>query len=255
MAKQDRRILYGRRRGRRIRPERARLFDRMMPALTLDLDALQRNPAGCFPRPVRAVWLEVGFGGGEHLVRQAAAHPDIGFIGCEPFLNGVAKLLTAVDAAPDDAPLDNIRVYPDDARAVLDRLPDRSLDRAFILFPDPWPKARHNRRRFIAPPQLDALARVLSPGAELRLATDHMDYLRWMLFYCLRHDAFEWLARGPADWRERPADWPPTRYEEKALQKETPCVYLRFRRRPGGLNGPETKPNAQKDLVVGAENA
>lgn len=234
MAKEDRRILYGRRRGRRLRPERARLLDRMLPVLALEPEALEGDPADWFPRPVRAVWLEVGFGGGEHLARQAAAHPDVGFIGCEPFMNGVAKLLAAIDAAPDDAPLDNIRVFPDDARTVLDRLPDRSLGRAFILFPDPWPKARHNRRRFVAPPQLDALARVMAPGAELRLATDHMDYLRWMLFHCLRHDAFEWLARSPADWRERPADWPPTRYEEKALQQGTACVYLRFRRRPGG---------------------
>jgi tRNA (guanine-N7-)-methyltransferase len=233
MAKEDRRILYGRRRGRRLRPERARLLDQMLPALALAPEALDGDPAGWFPRPVRALWLEVGFGGGEHLARQAAAHPEIGFIGCEPFLNGVAKLFATIDAAPENTPLDNIRVFPDDARTVLDRLPDRSVDRAFILFPDPWPKVRHNRRRFVAPPQLDALARVMAPGAELRLATDHMDYLRWMLFHCLRHDSFEWLAQGPADWRERPADWPPTRYEEKALQQGTACVYLRFRRRRG----------------------
>lgn len=232
MAKEDRRILYGRRRGRRLRPERARLLDRMLPGLALTPESLDGDPAAWFPRPVRALWLEIGFGGGEHLARQAASHPDIGFIGCEPFLNGVAKLLAAIDAAPDDTPLDNIRVFPDDARTVLDRLPAHCLDRAFILFPDPWPKARHNRRRFVAPAQLDALARVMAPGAELRLATDHMDYLRWMLFHCLRHGAFEWLARGPADWRNRPADWPPTRYEEKALQRGESCVYLRFRRRP-----------------------
>ncbi len=232
MAKEDRRILYGRRRGRRLRPERARLLDRMLPVLALTPESLDGDPAGWFPRPVQALWLEVGFGGGEHLARQAASHPDIGFIGCEPFLNGVAKLFAAIDAAPEDAPLDNIRVFPDDARTVLDRLPDGCLDRAFILFPDPWPKARHNRRRFVARSQLDALARVMAPGAELRLATDHMDYLRWMLCHCLRHDAFEWLAREPADWRGRPADWPPTRYEEKALQRGAACVYLRFRRRP-----------------------
>jgi tRNA (guanine-N7-)-methyltransferase len=144
----------------------------------------------------------------------------------------VAKLLAGVDAA--DPPLGNIRLYPDDARALLAALPDASVGRVFVLFPDPWPKSRHHRRRFIAPPQLDLLARVMRPGAELRLATDHIDYLRWMLLCLLDHPAFRWCARGPADWRGRPADWPPTRYEEKALEKGLVPAYLRFERR-----GPE----------------
>jgi len=223
------RTLYGRRRGRPLRANRQALVDRLLPRLAIDLDNMPGDPAALFSVPVRDLWLEVGFGGGEHLFRQASQHRDIGFIGCEPFLNGVAKLLAEIDAA--ESPLDNIRLFPDDARSLLERLPDECIGRAFILFPDPWPKTRHHRRRFVAPPQLDALARVMRPGAELRLATDHVDYLRWMLFHLLDHPAFRWCARGPADWRYRTADWPPTRYEEKALAKGVIPAYLRFERR------------------------
>jgi len=232
------RTLYGRRRGRPLRANRQVLVDRLLPALAIDPDRLPPDPRALFPVPVRDLWVEVGFGGGEHLLEQAARHPEVGFIGCEPFLNGVAKLLAGIDAA--DPPLRNIRLYPDDARALLAALPDASVGRVFVLFPDPWPKSRHHRRRFIAPPQLDLLARVMRPGAELRLATDHMDYLRWMLFYLLDHPAFRWCARGPADWRGRPGDWPPTRYEEKALEKGLVPAYLRFERR-----GPEAPADHQ----------
>jgi len=223
-----RRTLYGRRRGRPLRANRQALIDRLLPRLSIDLDSLPDDPRRLFPSTVDDLWLEVGFGGGEHLFHQAVRHPEVGFIGCEPFLNGVAKLLAEIDKAA--VPPDNIRLFPDDARALLDRLPDSSVGRAFVLFPDPWPKARHHRRRFVAPPQLDALARVMRPGAELRLATDHAGYLRWMLFHLLDHRAFRWCARGPADWRRRTADWPPTRYEEKALGKGVMPAYLRFER-------------------------
>lgn len=170
----------------------------------------------------------MGFGGGEHLAAQAAAHPETGFVGCEPFLNGVAKFLVRAE----DEALGNVRVFADDARLLLDALPDACVGRAFVLFPDPWPKARHHRRRFIAPGNLDALARVLRDGAELRMASDDMGYVRWMLFHTLGHGAFDWTARGAADWRERPDDWPATRYEAKALERGARCAYLRFRRRP-----------------------
>ena len=223
------RLLYGRRRGRRLRQGRQRLLDDVLPRLSVDLDTLPPRLDALFPRPVRSVWLEVGFGGGEHLLAQATAHPDVGIIGCEPFVNGVARLLSAIEAA--ETPLENIRLYPDDARTLIERLPADSVGRVFVLFPDPWPKSRHHRRRFIAKPQLDALARVMTPGAELRLATDHPGYLRWMLFHCLAHGAFEWLAREAEDWRRRPADWPQTRYEEKAIEKGAVCTFLRFRRR------------------------
>jgi tRNA (guanine-N7-)-methyltransferase len=209
----------------------------LLPALSIDPDRLPEAPGSLFPEPVRDLWLEVGFGAGEHLLQQALRNPDIGFIGCEPYLNGVARLLADIDAA-DPAPR-NIRLYTDDARTVLERLPDNCLGRVFVLFPDPWPKNRHHRRRFVAPAQLDALARVMRPGAELRLATDHVGYLRWMLFCLLDHPGFRWCARGPGDWRRRTADWPPTRYEEKALEKGIAPAYLRFERvarlsAPGG---------------------
>jgi tRNA (guanine-N7-)-methyltransferase len=233
-----RRTLYGRRRGRPLRPNRQALVDRLLPRLAVDPDALPGDPLTLFPEPVRDLWVEVGFGGGEHLLEQAMHHPEIGFIGCEPFLNGVAKLLSGIEAAAP--PPRNIRLYTDDARALLDALPDASVGRVFVLFPDPWPKTRHHRRRFIAPPQLDTLARIMRPGAELRLATDHVDYLRWMLFHLLAHPAFRWCARGPDDWRRRPADWPPTRYEEKALEKGLRPAYLRFERR-----GPTSAANRQ----------
>jgi tRNA (guanine-N7-)-methyltransferase len=168
--------------------------------------------------------LEVGFGGGEHLAAQAALHPDTGFIGCEPFANGVAKLLSAVDARA----LRNVRVEPDDARDILERLPDEKLSTVFVLFPDPWPKLRHHKRRFIQPATLTQIARVLRKGGELRVATDHADYARWTLMQLLNDFRFEWSAMRAADWRARPADWVATRYEQKALNVGRACIYLRF---------------------------
>ncbi|MPY73173.1 MAG: tRNA (guanosine(46)-N7)-methyltransferase TrmB [Alphaproteobacteria bacterium] len=244
------RILYGRRRGRRLRPNRQEQVDRLLPQIAVDLERLSESPAGAFAGPVRDVWLEVGFGGGEHLFRQAQLHPDIGIVGCEPFLNGVARLVARIDDA--DAPPGNIRVFHDDARVLIERLPAASIGRVFVLFPDPWPKSRHQRRRFIAPAQLDALARVMRPGAELRLATDHMGYLRWMLLHCLAHDGFRWLAAGPADWRSRPDDWPPTRYESKAIDRGAFCAYLRFVRRAAACGD---RRNGNKNLVERAKNA
>jgi tRNA (guanine-N7-)-methyltransferase len=149
-------------------------------------------------------------------------------IGCEVFENGVAKLLVEIDRLG----LGNVRILVDDARLLLSALPPESLGRAFILFPDPWPKERHKKRRIVSTETLDALARLMRDGAELRLATDDADYSRWMLERATAHPAFEWLARRPADWRERPADWPMTRYEKKALAAGRRPIFLRFRRRP-----------------------
>jgi tRNA (guanine-N7-)-methyltransferase len=246
-----RRTLYGRRRGRPLRAHRQQQVDRWLPRLSIDLATMPADPAALFGRPVRDVWLEVGFGGGEHLFHQATRHPDIGFIGCEPFLNGIGRLIALIDGSA--APPDNIRIFTDDARALIAQLPAGSIGRAFVLFPDPWPKRRHHRRRFIAPAQLDALARIMRPGAALRIATDHMEYLRWILFHCLGHRAFRWLAEGPADWRFRPADWPPTRYENKALARGAFCAYLRFERR---AEEPAVNPeNGNKILVERQESA
>ncbi|MGE0256361.1 MAG: tRNA (guanosine(46)-N7)-methyltransferase TrmB [Alphaproteobacteria bacterium] len=220
---------HGRRRGRPLRAGRQRTLEDGLTRLGLDPAGLPDgcDPATLFdPRP-RAVWLEIGFGAGEHLVWQATRHPDVGLIGAEPYLNGVARLLADAGARN----LANIRVLADDVRPLLDRLGDATLDRAFVLFPDPWPKRRHRARRLVARPLLDRLARTLVDGGGLLLATDDADYAAWMLRHLLGHADFEWTARGPADWR-RPADQPPTRYEEKNLAGGPGATWIAARRRP-----------------------
>jgi tRNA (guanine-N7-)-methyltransferase len=225
---EERRRVYGRRKGKKLRPGRQALVDDLLPRLQVELpESGPLDPAALFPRPVLGLWLEIGFGAGEHLVAQASAHPELGFIGCEPYLNGMAACVAQVA----ESGLDNVRLWGDDARLILERLPQASLGRAYILFPDPWPKARHHRRRLVATPTLDLLASALIDEAELRLATDHMDYARWMLAHLMRHPAFEWLAERPADWQARADDETPTRYEQKALGAGSRPIYLRFRRR------------------------
>jgi tRNA (guanine-N7-)-methyltransferase len=186
------------------------------------------DPRRLFPTPPADLWLEIGFGAGEHLAQQAAAHPEIGFLGAEVFENGVVKLLAEVQRRR----LGNLRILVDDARLLLAALPDACLGRVFILFPDPWPKARHHKRRMLSPATLDGLARTMKDGAELRLATDDVGYLRAMLELVPTHPAFAWLARGPADWRQRPGDWPATRYEGKAVVAGRIPHFLRFARGP-----------------------
>lgn len=222
------RKFYGRRRGRKLRVGRARLLETLLPRLAVDLppDGQKLDWQSLFSRPTESLWLEIGFGAGEHLLAQARSHPDTGFIGCEPYINGMSTLLAAIDAEA----LDNIRVFADDANRLIDALPDRSVERCFLLFPDPWPKARHHRRRFIQPESVAALARILRDGAELRVASDDAPLIDWMLFHIRRNGCFEWQARSSADWRQRPDDWPPTRYEAKRLHG--PPVFLRFLRRP-----------------------
>jgi tRNA (guanine-N7-)-methyltransferase len=223
------RLLYGRRRGRKLRPGQQGLLATLLPRLRIEAPFPQGvDPRRFFDEPVESVWLEVGFGAGEHLAAQAAQHPNYGLIGCEVFENGVVKLLTEVQRVG----LANIRLLIDDARLLVGALREASIGRVFILFPDPWPKQRHHKRRIVATSTLDALAHAMTDGGELRLATDDIDYLRWMLDCTTQHCAFEWLARRPGDWRERPADWPPTRYEQKALAAGRQPFFLRFRRRP-----------------------
>lgn len=220
---------HGRRRGRRLRAHREELLATLLPALELALPPDDRMPdaSALFARPVREIWLEIGFGNGEHLIWQAQHHRDVGLIGAEPYLNGVARLLAHIA----DGDVDNIRIVPDDVRPLLQRFPAASLGRVFILFPDPWPKARHHKRRLVSEETLDQLAAVMADGAELRLATDDADYLASMLRIGLAHPDFEWLARRPNDWRCRPDDWPATRYEEKNRSGGLGPVFLRFRRR------------------------
>ncbi len=222
----ERRRIYGRRQSHRIRPARKRLLAERLPILRLDLPAAGAmiEPAALFDPPRTKVWLEIGFGGGEHLAALADAHPDVGLIGCEPYINGVARLLSLIQDAT------NIRVVVDDARLLLKALPDRCLDRIFVLFPDPWPKARHQKRRIVNHRTVADMTRLLLPGGELRLATDDQGYARAMLGAVLAGGGLTWLAEGPADWRQRPADWPATRYERKAIEAGRRPMFFRFLR-------------------------
>lgn len=219
---------YGRRKGRPLSSRQQALVEETLPRLTVDLTQGAVDPTALFAQPKKEIWMEIGFGAGEHLAWQAGRHPDVGFVGCEPFINGVARLLVHME---DDG-LDNIRVHADDARLLLDALPDACIDRLFVLFPDPWPKKRHNFRRFIGPDNLPRLSRILADGGDLICASDHADYVRWILFYLTGSGDFDWLDEGPGDWLTRPEDRPKTRYETKALAGIP--HYLHFRRRARG---------------------
>lgn len=212
-----------------MRRGRQALVEKLLPGLAVGLpEAGGIDPHALFAGPPSSIWLEIGFGAGEHLAAQAVAYADIGFIGCEVFENGVARLLGEIESHA----LANIRLYIDDARLLLTALPPASIGRVFILFPDPWPKTRHHKRRIVSRQTLDLLAQTMTDGAELRLATDDADYLGWMLELVTGNPDFEWLARRPADWRARPPDWPPTRYEGKARRAGRTPFFLRARRRP-----------------------
>ncbi|HEX9882036.1 MAG TPA: tRNA (guanosine(46)-N7)-methyltransferase TrmB [Hyphomicrobium sp.] len=218
---------FGRRRGRKFSARQRELLDEGLPRLALDLNAAcPRSFSAVFPVPTSALWLEIGFGGAEHLVWQARHNREIGLIGCEVFDDGVIKAVSAVE----EHGLANIRLSTDDARDVLRWLPQASLQRVFILFPDPWPKKRHVKRRLVSRALFDLLARVMAPGAELRIATDIGDYARTILRAARDHPAFAWQAESPQDWRERGPDWPETRYEAKARGEGRRCYFLRFLR-------------------------
>ena len=223
-----RRVLHGRRHGRRLRAGQKELLANLLPKLRIALpQGAHLDPAMLFePRPAE-VWLEIGFGGGEHLAWQAERHPEIGLIGAEFFVNGIASLLGQLARRE----IGNVRIHPDDARALLEALPARSIARVFLLFPDPWPKARHAGRRFVSPEHVAELARILTEGGELRIASDDPGYIARTLEHLASSPEFEWLAERPAQWRERPEDWPATRYEEKALKAGRRPAYLRFRRK------------------------
>lgn len=215
-------MLYGRRKGPKLSERQSGLRRTLLGELAFDPAKDARSQ---FPNSVQELWLEVGFGAGEHLVWQAEHRSDVGLIGAEPYEMGVAKLLTKLE----ETKLPNVRIYEGDGRDILAGLPDASLGRFFLLFPDPWPKTRHHKRRFLQMAMLDELARVLKPGAELRFATDDKSYLPYALERLLAHPRFEWMAQGSGDWKFRPADWPATRYEAKAIKG--PPAFLRFVRR------------------------
>jgi tRNA (guanine-N7-)-methyltransferase len=216
---------FGRRAGQTLRDNHVRLVKNLLPKLRVpdDADCLN-DPRALFESPVSEVWLEVGFGGGEHLAWQATANPHVGFIGGEPFINGVAKLLSLVERGD----LSNVRIIDDDIRPRLDQMGDQTISRAFLLFPDPWPKLRHHKRRFVNQANLDRLHRIMKPGAEFRVASDIDHYIRWSLREVAGHGGFTLLSDSPQDWRQRPADWPQTRYEAKAVREGRTCAYLRF---------------------------
>ena len=218
-------VLHGRRAGRPLRKDQRARMARDLPSLEIPLAALS-DPAALFPAPLAGLRLEVGFGGGEHLATEAGRCPDVGFIGCEPFLNGVAKLVERIDALD----LANIRLHPGDAGELLDALPPACLDGADVFYPDPWPKRRQRKRRFLSEGNLDRLARALKPGAPLRFATDIDDYAGWVLARILRSTDFTWEAGEADDWRRPFPGWPSTRYEQKAIREGRPPAYFTFRR-------------------------
>ncbi|MAW81319.1 MAG: tRNA (guanosine(46)-N7)-methyltransferase TrmB [Parvularcula sp.] len=217
--------LYGRQQDKPLKPRQARLMETLLPRIAVPVDG-PIDPAALFPQ-AEEIHLEVGFGGGEHLAWQAAHQPKAGFIGAEPFVNGVGKLLGLID----DEDLDNVRVHHGDARPLLEALPDACLARIYVLHPDPWPKKRHHKRRMISPWFFHEATRLLKSGGELRVASDIRDYIRWTLMHAQNADAFEWTAERAADWKDRPEDWPQTRYEAKSLREGRTPSYLVFRRK------------------------
>jgi tRNA (guanine-N7-)-methyltransferase len=223
------RNLYGRRHGKKLRPTQQRLLEELLPRLRVPGVAPAENPSrvrlgrDALFADGRAIWLEIGFGGGEHMVHQAVAHPELGLIGCEPFVNGIAMALARIAAAG----VTNLRLHPGDARDLIELLPDGVLERVFLLYPDPWPKARHHRRRFVGPENLALLRPAMASGAELRLATDIADYAEHALAAVAAAPGFHVGAAGTAPW----PGWTGTRYEAKALAEGRKPVFLRFRRR------------------------
>lgn len=222
-----RRAFYGRRKGHKLRPQRAGLMRDALPKLALNLN----NPppeklTELFPRPVGAVNLEIGFGAGEHLVHTARSNSKTGFIGCEAFLNGMAGVLAAIEAEK----LDNVRLYFGDAIELLDWLPDRSLARIDLLYPDPWPKRRHWKRRFVSEERLSQFARILKPGGIFRFASDIESYVEWTLVRLIRSGHFRWTAEMAGHWRVPWTGFPGTRYETKAKREGRTPVYLEFER-------------------------
>ena len=213
---------FGRRKGKKLRAAQDELVQTLLPTIRVvpgsDIPAQFPNPQA------RETWLEIGFGGGEHLAHQARTFRDINFIGCEPFVNGMAKLLAVIEHER----LDNIRVWDDDVTDLLPTLPDASFDRVYILYPDPWPKRRQRKRRLVSDEMLDMLARVMRPGAELRFASDIDDYVGWVLARVLRSDRFRWTATRADDWRRPYEGWPGTRYEAKAIREGRVPSYLTF---------------------------
>lgn len=221
------RAFFGRRKGHKLRPRQAHLIETLLPRLALDLScAAPPDLRNLFPIPLAGVALEIGFGGGESMIAQATTHPDIGIIGVEPFINGMAKALAAIE----NRSLENIRLHFDDAAALIEWLPDASLTRIDLIHPDPWPKRRHWKRRFVQDEMVARLARLLRPGGHFRFVSDVAGYAAWTLQRLLRSPQFEWTARCADDWRQAWPDFTPTRYHAKAAREDRASCFLIFRR-------------------------
>ena len=225
------RNFYGRRHGKALRKGQRELLETRLAELAPKGVTWAENPerkpidpGALFPN-AREIWLEIGFGGGEHMIAMAKANPDIGIIGCEAYINGVAMLLSGIERAG----VTNLAIHPGDARDLMDVLPENSIGRAFLLYPDPWPKKRHHKRRFMDADNLAALARIIVPRGTLHLATDIGDYVRHSLVAVREQGDFEWIAERAIDWREPWPGWPGTRYEAKALREGRTPTYLTLR--------------------------
>jgi tRNA (guanine-N7-)-methyltransferase len=221
------RAFFGRRKGHRLRARQADLFDTLLPQLALDLSSpAPADLRTLFPVPVSEIQLEIGFGGGENMIAQAEAKPRSGFIGVEPFVNGMAKALWAIESNG----LRNVRLHFDDAVNLIAWLPDASLVRIDLIHPDPWPKRRHWKRRFVQNATIAQFARILRPGGDFRFVTDVADYAAWTLQRVLRSPDFEWTAQCACDWQNAWPDFTGTRYHAKAVREQRPPCFLIFRR-------------------------
>jgi tRNA (guanine-N7-)-methyltransferase len=221
------RAFFGRRKGHRLRPHQARLIEALLPQLAIDVSRpAPTDLRALFPVPVSDVVLEIGFGGGESMIAQASEQPGTGVLGVEPFINGMAKALAAIESGR----LRNVRLHFDDAVSLIAWLPDASLARVDLIHPDPWPKRRHWKRRFIQDEMVARLARILRPGGEFRFVTDIADYTAWTLLRLLRSEQFEWTAQKADDWRKPWPGFPGTRYHAKAAREERASCFLVFRR-------------------------
>ncbi len=223
--------LFGRRQGRALKGERLEAYNTVLPKIQISKEILNQDgqtaPQSLFDKPFTQFWLEIGFGHGERLAQDFKQKPDTGFLGAEPFMNGLADFLNTVKK--DD--LSNIRVIDDDGMIIAKSLKDQSLDRLYILNPDPWHKKRHHKRRIINQENLDIFARILKPGAPLILTTDVEDLANWMCTQTINHPAFTWLAKSKDDWENPPQNWISTRYEKKGAKGTKKMVYLIFHRK------------------------
>ena len=224
-------LYYGRRKGKPLTAARQDVVERLLPRLKINAppSGSTLDPQRLFPESIKEIWLEVGFGGGEHLAAHAETNPTVGIIGAEVFLNGVASLARHIEQKS----LGNVRIFNDDVRFLLPALPDQCLSRVFVMFPDPWPKARHAKRRFIGPENLKSLARLMRAGAELRVASDHPVYIQWVMEQMSVHPNFEWGAQGLKDCLNAPADHAVTRYQLKAQKEGRKPHFFRFFRKVG----------------------